>query len=115
MALSCVRIELTTLALSAPRSTDWANGPYTREVSKWQTIYNLGIDSGTFPSVHRPRAKADVKNRDWKNSIRIITISILFEMLEKKLSEIITVWVPHHTKYARVWTTCPLLFKLQRR
>ena len=88
MALSCVRIELTTLALSAPRSTDWANGPYTREISKWQTIHNLGINSGTFPSVHRPRAKADVKNRDWKNSIRIITISISFEMLEKKLSVI---------------------------
>ena len=28
-----VRIELTTLALSAPRSTDWANGPCTREVA----------------------------------------------------------------------------------
>ena len=27
-----VRLELTTLALSAPRSADWANGPHAREV-----------------------------------------------------------------------------------
>ena len=27
IAVVCVRVELTTLALSAPRSADWANGP----------------------------------------------------------------------------------------
>ena len=30
-----VRLELTTLALSAPRSADWANGPAMVKVAKF--------------------------------------------------------------------------------
>ena len=36
LSLVRVRVELTTLALSAPRSADWANGPAVKkEVNFW--------------------------------------------------------------------------------
>ena len=69
-----VRIELTTLALSAPRSTDWANGPCTWEISKGQTIDNPGIDPGTFLVVHQPARK-----RMWKSETETTQLESLLD------------------------------------
>ena len=69
-----VRIELTTLALSAPRSTDWANGPCTWEILKGQTIENPGIDPGTFLVVHQPARK-----RMWKSETETTQLESLLD------------------------------------
>ena len=38
IAVVHVRVELTTLALSAPRSADWANGPTAvMQLLKWKS------------------------------------------------------------------------------
>ena len=99
-----VRIELTTLALSAPRSTDWANGPCTQEISKGQTIDNSGIDPGTFLIVHQPARK-----RMWKSETETTQLeSLLDRSFRDAREEVLSNHYCLSSAPHRVWTTCPL-------
>ena len=48
-----VRVELTTLALSAPRSADWANGPAIFKVAEFLVLI-IEFSRGFGVSFHHP-------------------------------------------------------------
>ena len=99
-----VRIELTTLALSAPRSTDWANGPCIWEILKGQTIENPGIDPGTFLVVHQPARK-----RMWKLETETTQLeSLLDRSFRDAREEVLSNHYCLSSAPHRAWTTCPL-------